>query len=106
MITLDASVLVDVLLEEIESAKERQKKSKALLTFLLSQSFELSSPRIVLVEVVSVIRRVTGKKDVDTVLSFIEQNIRLFDERDIFDGAIKAAKEGAEQLMRTKSPQC
>ena len=95
MITIDASILVDALLEEIESAKERQRKSKAFLAFLLSQDFELNAPRIVLVEVASAIRRLTGRKDVDEALNFIKSNIALHDERDIIDDAIEIAKEGS-----------
>jgi len=94
MITIDASILIDALVEEIESAKERQRKSKALLAFLLSQSFELNAPKIVLVEVASAIRRLTGKKDVENALSFIETNVSLFDEKDIIENAIEVAKEG------------
>lgn len=94
MITIDASILVDSLLEEIESAKERQRKSKALLAFLLSQNFELNAPKIVLVEVTSVIRRLTWKKDVDDALNFIEINVSLYDERDIIEDALEVAKEG------------
>jgi len=33
MITIDASILVDALLEEIESAKERQRKIKGSFSF-------------------------------------------------------------------------
>ncbi|RLI80347.1 hypothetical protein DRP05_00785 [Archaeoglobales archaeon] len=94
MITIDASILVDALLEEIESAKERQRKSKALLAFLLSQNFELNAPKIVLVEVTSAIRRLTGRKDVDDALNFIKSNISLYDEKDIIENAIEVAKEG------------
>ena len=94
MITIDASILVDALLDEIESAKKKQRKSKALLAFLLSQNFGLNAPKIVLVEVTSAIRRLTGKKDVEDALSFIETNASLHDERDIIENAIEVAKEG------------
>ena len=94
MITIDASILVDALLEEIESAEERHRKSKVLLAFLLSQNFELNAPKIVLVEVTSAIRRLTGKKDVEDALNFIETNISLFDERGIIENAVEVAKEG------------
>ncbi|RLI83781.1 hypothetical protein DRP04_00345 [Archaeoglobales archaeon] len=75
MKTLNTSVLVNALLEEIESAGERQKKSKVLLVFLLSQSFKLNSPRIVLVEVFSVIRRVTGGKECEDASEELERRI-------------------------------
>ncbi len=58
MITIDASIFVDTLLDEIKSAKERQRKSKALLAFLLSQNFELNAPKIVLVEVSSGVKAI------------------------------------------------
>ena len=55
-----------------------REKSKALLAFLLSQNFELNAPKIILVEVTSAIRRLTGRKDVEDALNFIETNVSLF----------------------------
>ena len=51
-------------------------------------------PKILLVEVTSAIRRLTGRKDVGDAPNFIKTNVSLYDERDIIENAIEVAKEG------------